>query len=556
MSRSSITICRWSLLPLLVCLCFTLAGPLWAESNEGITWPEGQLLPHFAKPAEELHAIAVQSLTPDEQLTFVALAGQVNRTRPRIWLVQRRSEEGWKTWLETCGWKLGKTFNYRDKFDLLALYSGEVEGLVLYDPSENAHLRNLAATVAGLRRALPVTPGTLERLREQGIDLPVVEDLTKLELSNAIEVYEHLHEHYWPECEQRFLLSARPEGRGGDYHHARDLAAACGAAAVWLDCRQPDERKLMKKFLADMPTGDAVVLGWYTTERSGVTTATKYGIGTMPADHFMNATVFAGGDHNVPVPELPPTPELENKLYVSMFYSDGDNIQYVQHAMRRIWDRTQSVRGRMPLNWTISPGLVDIAPDMLRYYRNTATENDCLVCGPSGMGYLMPVNTLTERGAPLGTILTSEPRMNAYAKLTSRYLERSGLRVVTIWDNATEMQRRAYEQHCPTLLGVTVQNFRDNPFVQSSVENDRLKFERLAICYCGSQREFRRSLTRQLERHDGNEPKFVSYQANIWGELQPEELVKIADELKQEHPQLEFVRADHYFQLQSAARAK
>lgn len=553
MSHSSILQRRFTLL-LLTCCSLVTCGLSLAEAADGITWPEGQLLPHFAKPADTLDAIAVQSLTPDEQLTFVALAGHVNRTQPRIWLIQRRSEEGWNTWLETCNWHLGETFDYRNKFDLVARYADEVKGVVLYDPSKNPHLRNLAATVAGLRKALPVTASTLEHLREHDIDLPVLEDLTSLELADAIEVYEHLHQHYWPECEKRFLLSARPEGRGGDYHHTRDLAAACGAAAVWLDCRIPAEREVFEKFLADMPAGDAVMLGWYTTERSGVTTATKYGIGTMPADHFMNATVFSGGDHDVPVPEVPPTPPLENKLYVCMFYSDGDNIQYVQHAMRRIWDRTAEVRGQMPLNWTISPGLVDIAPDMLRYYRSTATDNDCLVCGPSGMGYLMPVNTLWEEGAPLGTILESEPRMTAYAKLTSRYIERAGLRVVTIWDNATEMQRRAYEQNCPSLLGATVQNFKDDPSVRSSVVNDRLRFERLAICYCGSQEHFRRSLVRQLERHDGSRPEFVSYQANIWEELQPEELVKLAEELKKQYPQLEFVRADHYFQLQAEAR--
>ena len=105
-----------------------------------------------------------------------------------------------------------------------------------------------------------------------------------------------------------------------------------------------------------MPAGNAVVLGWYATERSGVTTATRFGIGTMPADHFMNATVFAGGSHEIRIPAAPEPPALENKLYVTIFLSDGDNIQYTQHAMRRIWDRSSDVRGKMPLNWTIAPG--------------------------------------------------------------------------------------------------------------------------------------------------------------------------------------------------------
>ena len=525
-----------------------------AQQSNSFTWPEGQVLPHLPAAADALDAIAIQSLTRDEQLTFVALQGHVNRTQPRVWLINRRSEEGPDTWPTTLQLRFATTYDYRNKFELLAKYAGEVKGLVMYDAEANPHLRNLAATVAGLRGGLPVTARTREQLVEHQIDLPVLEDLTSLDLPTPVAVYEHLYQHYWPQCEKRFIVSSRPDDRGGDYHHTRDMATACGAAMVWLDCREPAERELFGKFLADMPAGNAVVLGWYTTERSGVTTATHYGIGTMPADHFMNSTVLASGDHTIHTPEPPATPPLENKLYVCVFLSDGDNIQYTQHALRRIWDRASDVRGRMPLNWTISPGLVDIAPGILNYYYQSASPNDCFVCGPSGMGYTMPVNTLLEPGAPLGSTVDDPQPWAAYTALTSRYLQRAGLRVVTIWDNLTPMQRTTYQQQCPTLLGVTVQNFKDDPTVASSTEGD-LRFERLAIPYAGSSEQLRRSLDYQLTRHRREGvARFVAYQADIWNELQPERLVEITEELKQQHPQIEFVRADHYFQLQSQAR--
>ena len=85
----------------------------------------------------------------------------------------------------------------------------------------------------------------------------------------------------------------------------------------------------------------------------------------------------------------------------------------------------------------------------MNYYYSTATPKDCFVCGPSGMGYAMPVNTLDEPGAPLGSTLDDELRMDAYARLTSRYLQRAGLRVVTIWDDLTPMQRRSFAKNCP-----------------------------------------------------------------------------------------------------------
>ncbi|QDU55563.1 GxGYxYP domain-containing protein [Aeoliella mucimassa] len=543
------TACRFLVLILLACV-ITLPEIAAAEAPESWHWPDGQVLPHLPAPADSLDAMPIQSLTRDEQLAFVALQGHVNKTRPRIWLINRRSEEGADTWQKTLGLQIGTTYDYHNKYDLIAKYAGEIKGVVLYDPSANEHLCNLAATVAGLRGALPVTPTIREHLLAQQIDLPVLEDLTSLELPTATDVYEHLYANYWSECEKRFLISARP-GRGGDYHHTRDMATACGAAMVWLDCREPAERELFGKFLADMPAGNAVVLGWYTTERSGVTTATHYGIGTMPADHFMNSTVFSGGDHTIHHPEVPPTPELQNKLYVAMLLSDGDNIQYTQHALRRIWDRSADARGDMPISWTISPGLVDIAPSIMNYYYQSATPNDCFISGPSGMGYTMPVNTLEEPGAALGSTIDDPQRWAAYTGLTSRYLQRAGLRVVTIWDNLTPMQRQVYEQQCPTLLGVTVQNFKDDPTVASSLEGDRLCFERLQIPYAGSRDQLRRSLERQLATGIDTQPRFAAYQADIWSELQPERLLEIMREIEEEHPEIEFVRADHYFRLRN-----
>jgi hypothetical protein len=538
--------------------CLLAATPAPGQSPDGLSWPEGQVLPHFAAPAEILDAIDVRDLTRDEQLTFSALQGQVNRRRPRIALLNRRSDEGRDTWFRTStvDLQISEPFDDEKKYELIAKYAEEVRGVVLCDPEPNGHMRNLACTAAGLRQALPVTREVYELLEEHGVSLPVLEDLTSLEFTSATETYEHLYKTYWPDCEKRFLVSARPDGRGGDFHHTRDLAAACGAAMVWLDCRDDKQRELFARFLADMPAGNAVVLGWYATERSGVTTATRFGVGTMPADHFMNATVLAGGEREIHVPEPSERPALENKLYVTIFLSDGDNIQYAQHAMRRIWDRSSRVRGQMPLNWTIAPGLVDIAPGIINYYYSTATPNDCFVSGPSGMGYAMPVNTLEEPGAPLGSALDDEPLMDAYAQLTSRYLQRAGLRVVTVWDNLTPMQRRSFERNCPTLLGVTVQDFKDDPTVESSVENDRLRFERLEIPYAGSEEQLRRAIQRRYARWDGESPSFVACQASIWSRLKPDRLIPLMSELQRQHPQIEFVRADHYFELQREARER
>ncbi|MCP5521366.1 MAG: discoidin domain-containing protein [Verrucomicrobiales bacterium] len=530
--------------------------PEVAPLTHGIAWPRGQALPRFATPAPALDAIEVQALSRDEQITFSALQGQVNRERPRILLLDARSDEGRDTWPETAtvGLTVGHRYDHETRYDLVAKFAGEVAGLVVYDPDLSPHHRNLAGTVAGLRQALPVTTGVRGELEAHGIHLEVVEDLTELEGTSPLEVYRHLYETVWPLCEKRLIVSARPENRGGDFHHTRDIAAACGAAVVWLDNRIPEERALMRRFLGDMTAGEGVVLGWYSTERSGITTASEFGIGTLPADHFISGSVYSGTDPRILIPLVPRMPALTNQVYVAIFISDGDNIQYTQRALRRIWDRASPSRGRVPLNWTIAPGLVDIAPGILNYYYTTATTNDCFVNGPSGMGYLMPFNTLEEPGAPVGNPLEDPRRMAGYARLTETYLQRAGLRGVTIWDQALPMHRAAYAEHCRTLYGATVQNFRDVPSVAGSVEAGHLWFDRLVVPYVGTYEHIRRSLTGQIEQWDGCSPLFLAYQVSIWGEMKPDRIVGLQEELTRRFPgQVTFVRADHYFNLHNQA---
>ncbi len=532
------------------------AYPQVKNLDRGMAWPRGQALPVFASPAETLDAIEVQALTPDEQITFSALQGQVNREKPRIYLLDARSDQGRDTWAETSTMELASQKRYRreDRYELVARYAREVQGVVLYDPSKSVHYRNLAGTVAGIKRALPATTRVYKAMKEHGVRLKVAADLIKLPFTSPVEIYSFLYKKYWAKCEKRFIVSARPDTRGGDHHHTRDIAAACGAAVVWLDGRVPEERALLGRFFSGMKAGGAVVLGWYTTERSGITTASQFGIGTLPADHYMSATVYAGIDHRIRIPPVPKKPDLEKKVYVAIFISDGDNIQYTQRAMRRIWDRAASDRGRVPLNWTIAPGLVDIGPGILNYYYTTATPNDCFVAGPSGMGYLMPCNTLKEPGAPVQCFLEDRKRMAGYAKLTETYLQRSGLRVITIWDNATAMQRTSYEKHCRNLYGATVQNFRDVPSVEGSVEAGRVRFDRLVIPYVGTYRHIHRSLSREINSWDGKAPLFLAYQVSIWNEMKPARIVGLAEEINARFPgKVRFVRADHYFNLYNEA---
>jgi hypothetical protein len=222
--------------------------------------------------------------------------------------------------------------------------------------------------------------------------------------------------------------------------------------------------------------------------------------------------------------------------------------------MRKLWDSSAETasRGKVPINWTISPSLADIAPGMMNYYYSLASEKECFVAGPSGMGYLMPINTNREDGIKLADFLTNKTYMDAYTKLTDRYMRMTGLRALTIWDDANADLRDSYEQNCRYLYGATVQNFGAGK-VSSGISNNRLLFIKHETHYEGQYNTILSDMTRKVNAWNGEAPLFLSYQVKVWDCGTPQ-IVKLYEELSKKFGEkIEFVRADHFFALYNEA---
>ena len=523
---------------------FNSTGYRILEASD-LYWPEDRLLPFFLQPATTLRTLdmSAASLSDEERVMFCTLQGIVNRTRPRI-LLYNHNEEPQTTW-PTAHSLRTSAISSSTPYALVKLYQEEIRGLVLYSNALTNHYSNLAVTIAGLDRLLPVTAEVRAKLVANGMDFPVVEDLTSLTMSNAQGVYNYLYNNYWSRCNHRLLISERP-----NIPYVHDIGAACGSACVWLDPRATGEKALLDRFLKDLTPGRDFVLGWYPEERSGVGEATRYGLSSVPADFFENTTVYTAVNKPVKIAPVPKRPKLENKVYAAVYISDGDNIQYCQHAMAKIFE--QSGRGKIALNWTISPALADISPSMLNYYYRKASTNDCFVSGPSGMGYAMPFNGL---GSGSGTYYTSSaPVLTPYIKLTQRYIEKAGLRVITIWDNISTTQRKAFADNCPYLYGLTINDYeRQNGRLPYAVQSGWLTIAPQYPCYRGDIDGITDFFNRDIKNFTGNAPMFVTGQADVWN-LGPDKLVALKDRLNALAPgNVSIVRADHWFSYYNEA---
>lgn len=459
-----------------------------------------------------------------EMYLFASLKGIINRTQPRIFSYEGDAfAEGQYTWLQSLGLSWTEV---TDKWSLISKYRSEISGLIVYDDAQ-IHTVNLATMLAKDRKALIVSPLLLSRLTAAPYNLPVLVDL-RGQFSSKLQVYQTLYNTYWPNLDRRILIGLNP-----DVHKAalREYAVALGAPVIWLDPNVAGESELLNSFLNSMPAG-ANYMGWWPEEGPGVERASRYGIATIASDWSTNLTVHSGMPRTVNLKPMPAKPALQNKLYVAFIISDGDNLQYVEHLMRKLWNNPD--RGAVPIGWTLSPAMLDAMPGALNYYWQSSTNNDNLISGPSGYGYAYP-NSWPD-----------QTRLNQFVAKTEQYNRRAGFRVITIWNTITgginQNVGQSFAANAPYTLGLTAQNTGGG----LSIYNNSLPGMALSCNYCTNEQAMKDHIASAASGWNGTSPRFIIIQAQPWQNVTPTSFKNVANSLNTNYV---VVRPDHIFQL-------
>ncbi|GGH77189.1 hypothetical protein JOD43_001304 [Pullulanibacillus pueri] len=318
------------------------------------------------------------------------------------------------------------------------------------------------------------------------------------------------------------------------YGYLRDYAVANKAMVFWLDANIPEEKALFEKIMSDVKPGTPY-LGWFSNDAQGEFNSTEiassHGIPVIAADWFNNMTVFSGTKVTPHKANSVPTPKLENKIYVTYTFSEGDNFQYNQHRMRILWD--DPARGEVPINWSSSPLLYDGAPAILNYYQQTATQNDLLIAGPSGAGYFYP-NAWPENS------------FKDYLKQSYLYLKKSGMTIPYVL-NRTDGQNVPLTDE----KALDYERFYKVPGLFLSYEDQsRLSIQNgtlpVSTIHGISTVQDGKNLLAEAKAHwDGKSPLFISIGLLAWN-LTPSDAVAITESLD-DH--FKVVRADQYFSL-------
>jgi len=266
----------------------------------------------------------------------------------------------------------------------------------MYDPAIRDSI-NIATMLAAQRNEMVVSPSLAEQIQERERGLVIARDLRLFHWQSRTQVYRWAYEHLLPGCSPLRVTGLPPSIAAS----LRPFLVAAKGFIYWLDPRNviPDfrarglsESYLMREILRAFPPG-AAHLGWFIDEGVGTTFSSLSAHPVLASDYLSNLELWAS------VPASPSsgqatrqtsTPPLldPQKMYLSFTMSDGDNLQYDLIRLLHLWH--DPARGSVPIGWTISPALIEAAPTIAHYYRETATENDDLIAGPSGAGYMYP----------------------------------------------------------------------------------------------------------------------------------------------------------------------
>jgi hypothetical protein len=489
--------------------------------DDGIRWPAGQALPVFAAP-RSLDVVDLSSAPADEQLLLTTLQGVVNATRPRIYLLQARDGES-TAWLDELG---VPSRELGDPLDALTRYRAEVSGAIVYDPSVPATV-NVATTLAGLLRGVATSAALATRA-----GLPLLADL-RGRFADDLAAYTWAVDTLWPRASHRMLVGLGPDVGG----YLRDYAVANRAMVVDLDPAVDGEGALLTRLLADLPAASPFLGVWPNgagSEDDLVQLAAQNGVYVLAADWCTNLTVFAGAAAPISTRRpAPPAPPLENKVYVTLTMTDGDNLQYAQHRMRQAWDDPN--RGAAPLNWTTQPLIVDAAPLFLSHYQAGATANDYLIGGPSGAGYTYPGDWPADS-------------LGAFTDLTASYTARAALPAQVILNRRNQADvpldpaAATRYTHDVRPLGLLM-SWTDHTATTVLSGDTPLSVSSLAA----SAAEAVKAVDRAAGDWDGAGPLFVSIGLYAWS-MGPADAAAITRSLGTDHDCL-VVRGDHYFTL-------
>ena len=359
--------------------------------------------------AANVYVVAVRPERADVKMTVWALQGLINQRSAEVYTINNPWD--WEP-LKKCG----KPFEELNELtgddaglrNLFKKYQGQVKKMFIYDLADD-WTWFLASMAAAQQDGIPVTEPVRDELISEFGWKGEIEDFRN-RWSNRIEAYDWALQNLMPNCCRRVIFTIKM-GQPMDY------AVAAKGFIFWLNL-QNERAEIQKIFSAGGYRVGTSLMGYGNGGDRLNDIANPYGIGYVTGC-YANAsfwTSFANTTHTQsPGHAVPAEP---GKIYASIMWSDGDNLEFDQNPLYKFWH--DPAHGQIPVATALSPTLQELNPQLLDWYYSHMTTNDELMCGPSGFQFV-EIQDFNDKMFP------------AWCNLTCRWCADAGFHTVRIW---------------------------------------------------------------------------------------------------------------------------
>ena len=360
------------------------------DLSEGITGDSShfnETYPEFNNTGQ-LYVYDLRGKPYEAQIALNTLQGLVNKDNASLYLINRDTDVLWMQQVNATPGINVTWITFPNYYDVIDLYNDSIEGLIIYDENFRDTV-NVATFLAGVFPGNIVIQGNmLPNFATWGLDANNVTFDFRNNFSSKVELYTWAFNNYGQNASQKGIASISP-----GQTHFRDYIVALKIFTFWLTPGPfgPIEEINLFRWLLDQFPMNIPLFGWFDEGGPGeyeaiktMSKSGKYSLNSLP-----DLTVFS----SIQVPSLKQNLTafdvsnytVENKVYVSVVISDGDNSNFCLDTLQRYWQDPN--RGTVPVGVTYQPILYRICPTSLQYYYQTATSNEYFMAGPSGAGY-------------------------------------------------------------------------------------------------------------------------------------------------------------------------
>lgn len=311
---------------------------------------------------------------------------------------------------------------------LFKAYSSRVRNIYIWSPEEDWSW-NLAVMMSAQDKGLPLTEAMYASLVSETPWSGNVERLYG-RWADRKEAYDWAMERLQPACNGSILFSLglRSDWTGNPWV-LYDYAVASRGFTFWLDDADSLERSVIEDVCANGNfSPGSIVMGYAKSGDDLLYVTNKYNIGYVVSDYYSNGSFWCSYPNKAFSQRKGKAVKAEDgKIYVSVVFSDGDNIQFDQNALYDIWTNDKE-RGGFPVGTTFCAGLQELNPFLMEWYYSQMTDNDEIMAGPSGYQFIYGRDY-------------SEEGYESWLELNSRWMASAGFKTGCFWHTSYGTER-------------------------------------------------------------------------------------------------------------------